>query len=107
MFELFVIKTQFVYFWLLGYSEYFFVPQLVNFVTVFVVFEYHWHETQDEEFIKEYKHILDNLDKKTFEGFKYAFAFLPFISFYLYGRCLYQRFDTVKFIKDYGVKREL
>ena len=107
MFELFVAKTQFIYFWFIGYSEYFFVPQLLNIVIVFVVFEYQWHETQEDDFIKKNKSLLSKLDKKTFEGFKYAFAFIPFISLYLYCRCLYQKFDTVKFIKDYGVKREL
>lgn len=107
MFELFVIKTQFIYYWFQGYSEYFFVTQVTNFVAVFVVFEHHWHKTLEEDFVQEYKHLLDTMDKKTFEGFKYAFAFLPFVSFYLFGRCVYQRFDTAKFIKDYGVKREL
>lgn len=107
MFELFVVKTQFIYFWLQGYSEYFFITRLSNFVAVFVVFEHQWHKTLDENFIKEYKHLVDVMDKKTFETFKFAFAFIPLVNFYFFGRVIYQRFDTAKFIQDYGIKREL
>jgi len=107
MFELFVLETQGIFVFFSSYSEYFFLGQVANIAAIMTVFEYHWAKTLDDEFAMKYAFDVNEFDKKTYDAFKYLYALVPFISLYLYGRMCYQRFSSVKFLRDYATKRKL
>lgn len=81
--------------------------QILNGMIVFATFEYHWLKTHDDTFYVLNKTLIRQLDKKTFELCRYLFIVIPMTSIYLWIRLWMQKFSTVDFLKDYGVRRRL
>lgn len=84
------------------------ILMLNTFNSAFVIayFEHHWQKLHDpKRHSPTYVLLRGVIHKPTFEMFRLLFATLPIISFFLLFRSIVQRFDTVKFMKDYGVKR--
>lgn len=88
------------------YASYFLYLQVVMATSVLVLFEYHWQMTKDEAFYLENIELIENADRMSYELFRWGFAVIPLISIYLFGRQLWQRFDSVAFLTDYTTKRD-
>lgn len=83
------------------------IAQVVNAMIVFATFEYHWLKTNDDEFFLANRSLIRQLDRPTFELFRYVFIVVPLTSAYLWIRLKMQKFSTVEFLRDYGIRRKL
>lgn len=107
MFDWIVLHSIGVVDWFAPYAEWFFLNQVAGFVGVMVKFEYHWEKVTDDAFIARNKGLIAKLDQTSYDGIKIILALLPFGCIGMLLRSHYQNYDSVAFLKDYGVKRSL
>lgn len=105
--EWFVKNTFWVWKFLEAHPGLVVLAQVAQFVAVLMLFEFHWQQTLDDEFYNSNQALVRSVDKKTYDAFKYIYAAVPFICWWLFLRSIVQRFDSRQFLEDYGSKREL
>ena len=107
MFDWIVLHSIGVVDWFAPYAEWFFLSQVAGFVGVMVKFEYHWEKVTDDAFIARNKGLIAKLDQTSYDGIKLILALMPFGCIGMLIRSHIQKYDSVAFLKDYGVKRSL
>lgn len=83
------------------------IAHVINAGVVFATFEFHWLKTNEDEFFHANRPLIRQLDKGTYELFRYVFIVIPLTSVYLWIRLSSQKFSSASFLKDYGVRRRL
>lgn len=75
------------------------------FALCWLIFRYHEHQLEDNDFFRSNLGVAGRFTCKTYDMFRWCSTTVPPFSFFVLVFSVWTRFDTVRFIRFFGIKR--
>lgn len=81
------------------------VLKMISIVVILSIFYYHGMNSISEEFRIKFPRLFSKVDIKHYNRAKWFFALVPFADIYFYILMIKNRYNTVAFLKAFGLKK--
>lgn len=105
MFTIFVVKIHYFLETQTILTHIALLAQIFNVLIVFALFEHHWVNIHSDAHFEENRPLIRKLDKATYDTFRFIFILFSFAWIYVLARTHIQKYDSARFVSDYGLKR--